>query len=77
MALNGDFVKASLNCYSCKSGRHLLHECPYLHFVPNKKAIMLRNTYNIPQERNTSLKRKILRTNMMSISTMLADLEKF
>lgn len=34
--------KLGMRCYSCKDGKHLSHNCPFLHYTP-KRLVLLKN----------------------------------
>ncbi|EAS01104.2 cyclic nucleotide-binding domain protein (macronuclear) [Tetrahymena thermophila SB210] len=44
-------------CYACKSSTHLISECPYIHFLPNKDNIILQEN-KIVQNRSPFERRK-------------------
>jgi potassium voltage-gated channel Eag-related subfamily H protein 7 len=40
-------VPLAIQCYSCHSTSHLIHECHILHFCPDKEAIIKRELFPI------------------------------
>ncbi|KAL4505995.1 hypothetical protein ABPG72_013756 [Tetrahymena utriculariae] len=55
-----DYSKIGLGCVSCNSQQHLVNECQYLHYIPNKAKIykLYNDQLNISHSQRQKIERK-------------------
>ncbi|CAD8081242.1 unnamed protein product [Paramecium primaurelia] len=50
--INNEFSSLQLNCYSCKSNRHLINNCHILHFCADQEKILKKELFPVEQFRS-------------------------
>ncbi|KAL4437912.1 hypothetical protein ABPG74_001083 [Tetrahymena malaccensis] len=45
-------------CYGCQQLNHLIENCPYVHFIPDKQRVILKNGYNYIENKRSIFSRK-------------------
>lgn len=58
MKLYQNYEPANLRCSSCLKSNHLLHQCSYVHYIPDKKFLIQRHNYSEKQTRSDNYIRK-------------------
>ncbi|EAS07090.2 cation channel family protein (macronuclear) [Tetrahymena thermophila SB210] len=58
-----DYRLIGMKCYSCKDGKHLANECPYLHYTPKKFLLLKKYFYpGYHQNRQKHERKKFLKS---------------
>ncbi|CAK70771.1 unnamed protein product (macronuclear) [Paramecium tetraurelia] len=70
-----DLSMIDARCYSCKSTSHLVNQCPFLHFEPDKDRVVKQQLYPIQQERE-EIQRKSKYINALLQQAVIQDLAK-
>ncbi|CAD8148114.1 unnamed protein product [Paramecium pentaurelia] len=70
-----DLSMLDVKCYSCKSTNHLVNQCPFLHFQPDKDRVIKQQLYPIYQERE-EIQRKSKYINALLQQAVIQDLAK-
>ncbi|CAK62551.1 unnamed protein product (macronuclear) [Paramecium tetraurelia] len=70
-----DLSMLDVRCYSCKSTSHLVNQCPFLHYQPDKDRVIKQQLYPIQQERE-EIQRKSKYINAMLQQAVIQDLAK-
>lgn len=66
----------NLKCYSCFSKDHQMGECPFLHYIPNKKKIIALHNHNNMIENRKSFKRSNRKYNYKNCRLIRNEVEK-
>ncbi|KAL4434894.1 hypothetical protein ABPG74_021233 [Tetrahymena malaccensis] len=58
-----DYRMIGMKCYSCKDGKHLANDCPYLHYTPKKFLLLKKYFYpGYHQNRQKHERKKFLKS---------------
>lgn len=52
-----DPLPLHIKCYACRSIKHVVEECPYIHYCPKKQIIIDKYLFNYFQERSNDFQR--------------------
>lgn len=58
MKLYEHYESGILRCTSCPKSSHLINQCPYVHFIPDKRFLVSRHNYSQQQTRSRNFLRK-------------------
>lgn len=56
--LYGNYDNSDLKCMCCSKKTHLYHQCPLIHFIPDRDFVIKRSLCSKKQDRTTSFHRK-------------------
>ena len=76
LLLYNDFELSNLGCYSCNKSTHLIKQCPYLTYTPDKDFIIRREIYSKPQKRVSFQRRDKKSLNCLIIKNDLEEMIK-
>ena len=69
-----DYELSNMNCYSCGKCSHLIKNCPYLVYCPDRDLVIKREIYSQPQKRKTYARRNKKSLNSLIIKNDLEEL---
>lgn len=82
--LSSKYSALHLKCYVCKDTNHIVHSCPYLHFVTDPEFVIKKNEFSHPQERGmypdrrkTKIKRFLFKKLDLHKQIQMLNLNKF
>ncbi|CAD8062006.1 unnamed protein product [Paramecium sonneborni] len=70
-----DLSMLDVKCYSCKSVNHLVNQCPFLHYQPDKDRVIKQQLYPVNQERD-EIQRKSKYVNALFQQRVIQDIAK-
>lgn len=71
-----DYELSNLHCYSCGKSTHLINNCPFVTYYPDKDFIIKKHVYSQPQKRKAFIRRNKKSLNSLIIKNDLEELIK-